>query len=127
MSGLGANVGPCSFKPVACRAQPLPPRILTQHLDAPAKSGAEAQRAVVIKPAVVEIGGRHVRSDALQASRLFRCGEQLRRALVGEAVHADAAIACGMLAEPRDGFRTVAAFIAKGIELALEPPRPRTS
>jgi hypothetical protein len=81
----------------------------------------------MIEPAVIEIRGGHVRRDALQALRLLGGGQQLRGALIGKSVHADAAVAGGVLAQPRDGLGAVAAFVAKWIEVALEPPRPRTS
>ena len=46
-------------------------------------------------------------------------GEPLGHALVGEAIHAELAVAFGSLAEKPDGLGAVASFVAEGVELAL--------
>ncbi len=61
----------------------------------------------------------HARSDANEAFGLLGGGEQLGHALVGKAVHADVAVRFGPGAQPGDGFRAVAAFVAEWIEVAF--------
>ena len=116
---LAAQISPGRFEKVAGFAQLQAARIHLEHLQAPAEGRGETQRAVVIEPAVVEIACGHAGRDADEAFGLFGGGEQLRQALIGEAVHADAAVALGAGAEPGDGLGSVLALVAEGIELAF--------
>ena len=52
-------------------------------------------------------------------------GQQLRHALVGKSVHADAAIRFRAGAQPLDGFFSVAAFVAERIKVGLRNRRAR--
>ena len=68
---------------------------------------------------MIKVRGRHVRRNALQTLRLFGRGKQLRSALIGKPVHADASVARGMIAQPGDCLGAIAALVAEGIESAL--------
>src|ERR1700677_2014175 len=73
----------------------------------------------MIEPAVIEVRRGHVRSDALQSLGLLGRGQQLRCALIRKSVHADAAVACGMAAQPGYALGSVTGFVAKWIESAV--------
>src|ERR1700685_4724406 len=119
MRRFSANIGPGSLQLGVCIAQSQPARILAQHLHAPPKARTEPQRAMMIKPAMIEIRGRHMRRNAFKAFRLFGRGKQLRGALIRKPVHADESVARRMLAQPRNGFSSIAALVTKWIERAF--------
>ncbi len=73
----------------------------------------------MIEPSGEEVAGGHCGGDALEALGAFGGGEQLRCALIGEAVHADAAVGLRAAAKPCDGFGTVGTFVAERIERAF--------
>ena len=116
---LAAQIGPRFFQAVAGLTEFAPPGIRLHHLQPPAQARGQPQGALAIEPAVIEIAGRLRGGDADQAFGLLGCGEQLRHALIGEAIHAYAAVRFAARAQPADGFRSVAPFVAKGIELAF--------
>ena len=118
-AGLRREIGPGLLEPVAGFAQLEAARVRLQHLQSPAQARGQAQRAVVIKPAVIEVAGRHAGRDADQAFGLLGGGEQLRHALIGKTVHADAAVRFGAGAQPGDGLGAVAGFVAERIKLAF--------
>ena len=57
--------------------------------------------------------------DADQTFRSLSRGEQLGQALVGEAIHAHAAVRLAACAQPADGVRAIPAFAAERIELTF--------
>ena len=67
-ASLRREIGPGLFEPVARFAQFHAARVRLQHLQSPAQRRGEAQRAVVIKPAVIEVASRHARRDARKPS-----------------------------------------------------------
>ncbi len=93
--------------------------VLLEHLQAPAEGGGEAERAVVVEPAVVEVVGGLAGAMQSRPSGWLGGGEELGHALVGEAVHADPAVGFGAGAEPGDGLGAVAGFVAEGVEVAF--------
>src|ERR1700740_382044 len=117
-SGLRVQTGPGFFQTIACITKLQAPGVLFEKLNAPTQSRCEPQCALMIKPTVVEIVGRHAGSDANQAFRLFGGSEQLRHTLIRESVHPDATVGFCAGPQPCDRFRTIAALVAKGIELA---------
>ncbi len=117
-AGLRREIGPSLFEAVTRLAQTAASCIHLQHLQAPAETRCQAQGSVMIEPAVIKIVRRHARHDALQTFRLFGSGQQLRHALIREAVHADAAIRFGSRAKPGNALRSIAALGSKGVKLA---------
>ena len=73
----------------------------------------------MVKPAVVKVVSRHAWRDAGQPFRLLGGREQLRHALVGEAIHAKAAIRFGASAKPADRLGSIVAFKSERIEVAF--------
>ncbi len=124
MCSLRANVGPGCLQAIARVTQSKTPRILTQHLNAPAKTRTEPQRTLMIEPPVIQIRRSHVRCDARQPFRLLRRRKQLCRSLVREAVHPDAAVAGSVRQQPRYRLRSIARLVTEWIKLSLRSTAP---
>jgi len=71
------------------------PRRLGPDLDRPAEIGLEAESIVLIGPVGAQVPADHRRRERLQRRPGRARGEELRRALIREAVHADASIGAG--------------------------------
>ena len=122
--GLGGHVGPGGFELVAGVDQVEAAGVFLENLQAPPEAAGQAKGAVMIEPAVVEIGGGHGGGDTLQAGRLLRRDEKLCCALVTEAIHADAAVRFGAGEEPGDGFGAIGGFVTEGVEVAIGAAAP---
>src|ERR1700722_20613161 len=83
------------------------PRLFAGHLHAPLQIAEEAKRPSFIGPLGARVPRSHSRADCLQLPATCRQCEQLSVALVGEAVHADAAIRTRKAGGPRDAISTV--------------------
>lgn len=117
-AGLRREIRPRLFEPVARLAQFLAPRVRFQQLNPPAERCCQAQRSLVIKPALVEIAGGHPGRDALQTFGIFGGSQKLRDSLIGKTVHADAPVRFRPRAQPGNRVRAVVRFVAERIEFA---------
>ena len=88
----------------------------------PALVEAELERAALVAPALVVIGGGDVRDDRLQAGRAGEGRLPLGQADVRAAEHADPAVGPGLLADPLAGVVAVVLLIGEGVEAALGLP-----
>ncbi len=52
------------FKAIACLTQLVATHVGLEHLQTPTQAGGKAQSPVVIKPALIQITGRHAGRDA---------------------------------------------------------------
>ena len=113
---LGGEGGPGAFEGGGGFVQVEAAGIFLEHLETPAEGARQLEGAALVEPAAVEVVGGLGGGDALKSFGLLGGGEPLGDALVGEAVHAEAAVGFGALAEGGDGLGSVAGFVAKGVE-----------
>src|SRR5271167_1273927 len=116
-AGLCGEVRPGLLEAITRFTHSQAARISLEHLQAPTESGSQAQRTVVVEPAVIKVTSRHSRGDAQQSLWLFSGSQQLRRALIGKPVHADPAVRLGPCAQPLNRLFPIATFVAKWVEL----------
>src|ERR1700733_10859653 len=95
------------------------PRLFAGHLHAPLQIVEEAKRPSFIGPLGARVPCSHSRADGLQLHATGRQREQLSVALIGEAVHPNAAIRTGKAGGPRDAFSTVSNIIGEQPKTSL--------
>ena len=96
-----------------------PPRAFDREEARPAGHRREREGAARVGPAVVELRGREARSDRGEARRLRDRGQELGRARVREAVHADLAVRPVQACRPLHRLVAVTRLVHEGRELSV--------
>ena len=80
-----------------------------------------ARQPAVVEDVALDVGGEVVGEDGLERRRALRGGEQLAHGEVGDAHHPDAAVAPGLVCDPRDRVRHVPLLLRREPGVVLPP------